>query len=505
MQTAQTESSPAKVPNPADDIVLLDAKAVNAEISNGFRRVREHARSTRRPGARQWINVAKDAEYRKKDDILWQFNYCLRTAKLPAGTGIARDVGHGTRTKFGNDCRLVMNQLREENATIRKLSALKVHHLVKLVKRWLQEGRSPSTINGRVTAVRKLTILLGRPGEIPTGAAWKRLLRANDIDPARLERSQIRVIPRSVSSKGLHPRDLIERVKQKCPLQAVWLRLCWVFGMRPKECAELHPMESDKGTSLDLLHGCKADRPRSVSFSNAPERAAEQRSALDEAKRWARKHPQWRLRQPGHSVGQALNRFYYIMRIHGITAEELGVTPYSFRHEFAHEEYKEKSGLDAPVLRKVHASVYEANAEAVASAQRHVVQQMGHSAVHKFNSYGGSVHEEARRLKRQCAVLGIVSGSEQLATAMERASIQEAWLIGKAATGDKLKEGEPILLALRMPTGLSPDAMGALATALQALPRRVDLTWRSDRPDPALEVVFSHQRTAPGAAREGSA
>ena len=154
---------------------------------------------------------------------------------------------------------------------------------MRLVQRYIRLGKSPSTINGRVTALRKLLSLLGRPREIPTGGGWKRLLRENGIDPQVLRRSQIRVVPKAVSARGLQPADVIAMVEAKHFLVRLWLMLQWHFGLRPKECVELDPEESDRGDYLLVLHGTKNKRKRSVDFSKNPERRAAQRSSVERA------------------------------------------------------------------------------------------------------------------------------------------------------------------------------------------------------------------------------
>lgn len=211
-----------------------------------------------------------------------------------------------------------------------------------------------------------------------------------------------------------------------------------------------------------------------------------QRSALDDAKRLARKNHQFKMRDGGRDVKQALNHFYYVMRKHGITGAQLDVIPYSFRHEFAHEEYEEHAGLPAPVLRQVHPSEYFAHAEEVDEAQQYVSGQMGYSDKGKFKSYGGSPHEELRRLRRQRAVLEVVGANEVFAASIERAGIQEVWVVGKAASGEKLRPGDAIDLALRTPKTLNASALSDIAAALGALPRQVNVSWCDARPADGL-------------------
>lgn len=480
----------------SDEIELPNVHAVNEEISQSMREEREEARANRRPGARQWVPLLKDAERNHPGDIFRQFAYCVRNGKLPAETGRKRESGEATKRKFGTDVMRALNDLRRERINVAKLSAIKCKHVVRLVQRYLRLGKSPSTINGRVTAVRKLLSLLGRPREIPTGSSWKRVLRENGIDPRLLQRSQIRVIPKAVSARGLRPQDVIALVEDKHSIVRLWLMLQWHFGLRPKECVELDPEESDRGDYLLVLHGTKNKRKRPVDFSKNPERHAAQRALLDEAKRVAKElnHHQGKLRDRHRNTEQALNHFYYVTRKSGITEKELEIVPYCFRHEFANVEFEEVAGLPAPVLRKASHAEYVASVEKVSAAKKHVVNQLGHSAPDKSNPYNGSVYELGRQEKRRRAVLNLVSGNETLGNAVQQAGIPEVWLVGKAATGEKLAADEPIGLAMRMPEVFSPIAMRELAVGVQALGRPVVLSISTERPNPSLEVIFEHQR-----------
>lgn len=504
MSKASGAAAPPEPDAPVDpDVIHLpDAKAVNAEISEEMRTTREEARGNRRPGAMQWVSLRKKAEADHPGNIFRQFTYCVRNGKMPAGTGRKRDVGHETGRKFGTDVLRCLNDLRKERINLQDLGALRRKHVVRLVQRYLREGKSASTINGRVTALRKLCTFLGRPREIPTDGGWRRVLRENGIDPRVLKRSQVRVIPKAVSAHGLRPADIIARIPAKFYIVRLWLMLQWRFGLRPKECVELDPEESDRGHYLLVLHGSKNGRKRPVQFSTNPERAAEQRALLEEVKRVAKElnHHQDKLRERHRDTRQALNHFYYVTQKHGITEKDLEIVPYCFRHEYANEEYKEVAKLPAPVLRQAPHSEYVANAEAVNAAKKHVVKQLGHSAADKSNSYNGSVPELGRQEKRQYAVLNMVSGNEALGNAVQAAGIQEVWIVGKAAVGHKLESGEPIGLALRMPQTFSPLAMQELAVAVQGMARPVALSMCTDRPDPGLEVIFAHQRgpAAPG-------
>lgn len=486
----------------SDDIVLPDVNAVNAEISEEMRVAREHARGKRRPGAMAWVALAAEAEKKHPGNIFKQFAHCVRNGKMPAGTGTKRNVGDDTGRKFGRDIMRGLNDLRRERVNLPNLKALKRKHVVKLVQRYLRLGKSASTINGRVTALRKLLTFLGRPMEVPTGAGWKRLLKENGIDPQLLKRSHIRVVPKAVSAHGLKPQEVVDRVDPKHVVPRMYLRLGWKFGLRPKECAELDPEESDRGDYLLVLRGSKGGRKRSVEFSKNPERRAEQRALLDEAKQLAKElnHHQDKLRHRHRNTMQALNHFYYVTARYGITEDELEIVPYAFRHEFANDEFEEVAGLPPPVLRKASYAEYQARPEAVDAAKKHVVNQLGHSAVAKSNSYNGSVHELGRQEKRQQALFNLFAGNEALANAVQRAGIEEVWLVGKAATGDKLDPGEGVGLALRMPKAFSPKAMNDLANAVQGIGRSVELSMCSDRPDPGLEVIFPFQRLPASAA-----
>lgn len=484
----------------SDEIVLPNVKAVNAQISEEMREAREQARGKRRPGAMAWVALAKQAKLKHPGNIFKQFAHCARNGKMPAGTGRKREVGDATERKFGTDVMRALNDLRKERINLPDLTSLKDKHVVRLVQRYVRLGKSASTINGRVTALRKLLTFLGRPMEIPTGDAWRRMLKENGVDPLILKRSQVRVVPKAVSAHGLRPQDVIARLDPKRVVPRIYLRLGWKFGLRPRECAELDPEESDRGHYLLVLHGTKNGRKRSVEFSKNPERAAEQRALLEEAKQLAKElnHHQDRLRDRHRNTQQALNHFYYCTSKAGITEAELEIVPYAFRHEFANEEYEEEAGLPAPVLRKASYAEYQARPEAVEAAKKRVVNQLGHSALAKSNPYNGSVHELGRQEKRQYAVLNLFARNKSLANAVQRAGISEVWVVGKAATGDRLDAGEAIGLALRMPRSFSPLAMQELGDAVQQFGRPVELSMCTDRPEPGLEVVFPFQRVPAG-------
>lgn len=479
-----------------DEIVLPDPRVVNAQISAQMRVQREHARGKRRPGAMAWVELYAQAEQKHPGNPFRQFTHCVRNGKMAAGTGRKRNVGDATGRKFRTDVLRALNDLRREGINLQNLNNLKRKHVVRLVQRYLRLEKSPSTINGRITALRKLLTFLGRPMEVPTDAAWKRLLTENGIDPKLLMRSHIRVVPKAVSAQGLRPQDVIDRIDPKHVVPRMYLRLEWLFGLRPKECAELDPEESDRGHYLLALHGTKAKRKRSIEFSKNPERRAQQRALLDEAKQLAKElnHHQDKLRHRHRNTQQALNHFYYVTARYGITEKELKVVPYAFRHEFANEEFEEVAELPAPVLRKATYAEYQARPEKVAAAKKHVVNQLGHSAVDKSNAYNGSVPELGRQERRQIAALNLFAGNDALANAVQRAGIEEVWLVGKAATGDKLQVGEGMGLALRMPKAFSPMAMQELAAAVQAIGRPVELSMCTDRPEPGLEVIFPFQR-----------
>lgn len=480
----------------SDEIVLPNVKEANAGVSEEMREVREQARGKRRPGAMAWVALCKQAQEKHPGNIFKQFAHCVRNGKNPAGTGRKREVGDSTGRKFSTDIPRALNDLRRERINLPNLTGLKRKHIVRLVQRYLRLGKSPSTINGRVTALRKLLTFLGRPMEIPTGNAWKRLLRDSGIDPNLLKRSHVRVVPKAVSAHGLQPQGVVDRVDPKHVVPRMYLRLGWKFGLRPKECAEMDPEESDRGDYLLVLHGTKNGRKRSVEFSKNPERRAAQRALLEEAKQLAKElnHHQDKLRHAHRNTAQALNHFYYVTGKSGLTEAELEIVPYSFRHEFANEEYEEVAELPPPVLRKASYAEYQARPEAVEAAKKHVVNQLGHSAPDKSNAYNGSVHELGRQEKRQYAVMNLFAGNAALANAVQRARIQEVWLVGKAATGDKLDAGEGIGLALRMPKAFSPMTMQELAAAVQRIGRPVELSMCSDRPEPGLEVIFPFQR-----------
>lgn len=74
-----------------------------------------------------------------------------------------------------------------------------------------------------------------------------------------------------------------------------------------------------------------------------------QRKVLNDAKKFAAKTANGSLIQPGKTVKQARQHFYYVCRRLGISRKQLGVTMHGLRHEFANNMYLDVAGRKSPV------------------------------------------------------------------------------------------------------------------------------------------------------------
>jgi hypothetical protein len=178
----------------------------------------------------------------------------------------------------------------------------------------------------------------------------------------------------------------------------------------------------------------------------------------------------------------------------------MGITPHGLRHQFGTDLFKDLCGLPAPVLQAASPEDYERNAEKVQAAFLEVSRQMGHERPSITGAYVSSVPKMARmeraRLERW---LELMAGCE---SDFQAAGAQEAWLVGKCASGMLLPDGSAIQIAVRVdehdPTALS--RLRALGQALSASAPRsawhVSAWTDLSRPDDGAEILIGRSSSA---------
>ena len=230
-----------------------------------------------------------------------------------------RDGSFATQADRERILTLVANQLREMGFVNMQAQRLKPKHVEKLVERWAAEGLSTGTVKNRMTELRWWAEKIGRANVVA---------KSNDAYGI----ADRRYVTNVSKARQLTAGDLAQVTD---PYSRVSLQLQAAFGLRREESLKIQPAWADCGDRLVLKDSwTKGGRAREI-----PIRHAEQRQALDEAKRVAGRGS---LIPADRSYVQQLRRFEYqcdragIHRVHG------------HRHQYAQERYLELTGWSAP-------------------------------------------------------------------------------------------------------------------------------------------------------------
>lgn len=391
--------------------------------------------------------VMQEAEALAPDNCWEQLAYFFLHYRIPASQGRARSVSVATETKYVSTVRLMLQSLAQENIRVLNLSELSRKHLLIVMRKWEQRC-SASTLQTRYSCLARFYGWLGT--ELPFKSVKDTLL-----DRSNASRQYSAVVPRSWISKGVDLEHVVDRMGEECRYSAMYLRLARGFGLRVQEAAALKPHESDRGGYLEILHGAKGGRGRSV-----PITSANQRQLIEDAKALA-DPKSGLLRRRGKTIQQARRKFYALMEKHGLTKEGLGVTAHGLRHEYANAVYEEIAGVPAPVNQAYsqgsqNGQAYKPSREVEMQARKTVTSALGHGRTSVTTAYTGSILNIDRHQMRLMSDLlnalqapgGALNGyMRQLTTQLGNAAEVRVHVIGPEANGQP-SHGGPLLLSV---------------------------------------------------------
>lgn len=259
------------------------------------------------------------------------------------------------------------------NLKLRNILNLKQKHISAAVECWKDEELAASTIQTRLSHLRWLTTAVGKRGFVKAAPFY-------GLAKTQVARTYVAQEDKSWSAKGINIDQKIEEARALDIHVGAQLDVMRHFGLRLTEAILFHPALADRGAHIDVLHGTKGGRPRTVLI-----RHPEQRAALERAKRVAAATERGSLVAPGKKPAQARNRFYYVARQIGITKAALGVTGHGLRHGYSNDLYEELAGVPT-VVRGSSPLLDRARDEAV---RRAVTQDLGHSRISITAAYTG--------------------------------------------------------------------------------------------------------------------
>jgi site-specific recombinase XerD len=440
----------------------------------------------RHRGAAAGVNVLARAEKAHPNDPKRQLAAFLRDFVIKSGTGRLRPVSQETSSKYTETLMKIIDELRSERAAIRNLSEIGKPHAVRLIGAWVRDGQSTGTIQNKTSILRRFLTFLGKENLIPRGAQLKTWMTANGIQPPE-SRTIVARTSKAWDQHDVDVFDVLKKVEAECPLTAIQLEMQVAFGLRMKESICIIPRVADRGTVLSVVWGTKGGLPREVRFDDDLGVASWQRDVLERAKLMAEQNKKGTLSLQGKTLEQSRDRFYYIVRKHGISRAGLGVTAHGLRHQFAARRYQEISGFGAPVTAHAPAT-NAAVAEADLHARTELSRELGHFRPSITQAYTGSfpLRDRGRSSRVQPWIDQTEKNPRFLAVLAEH-GIERAWLGGSFAAGLEVGPHEKLRLFLAPAAGttLDADARFMLKNALNEIYRRgVDITIHTDEGDP---------------------
>lgn len=458
----------------------------------------------RRPGGKkrahttpteQAQQVMQEARRHAPRDCWGQLAYFFEHYRIPAVQGRMRSVSVATETKYMSSIRQLITTLAEENIRIADLGELTSKHLQIAMQKW-EAKCSASTLQTRYSCLARFYGWLGKKRTF-------RSVKDTLQNPANGRRVYSAVVPKAWDRKGVDMDASAQRVREDCIYTAMYLRLARGFGLRVQEAAALKPHESDRGAYLEILHGAKGGRGRSV-----PITTAQQRQLIEDAKSLA--DPRTGLLRPRQiTIKQARTRFYTLMRKHGLTKSALGVTAHGLRHEYACAVYEEIAGVPAPVNQGSNPA-----REVEMAARKVVTSHLGHGRTSVTTAYTGSVvNIERHQMRHMTELLGQLQAQggvlqaymQALALSLGHEGELRVHVIGPEANGHP-PQGAPLLLSVgysdlqghfKQPAGVSlGEIIRTMAPIVQTQLGRVCFIQETQYlpPDtPTLEVLFQHR------------
>lgn len=257
---------------------------------------------------------------------------------------------------------------------IESIQNLKEKHLIAVFGFLEDQGQSPATIQNKISIMRTFCGWIGKNGMVRDSTLYVK-------DKASVRRSMVASEDKSWSGHGIDVLAKLPEIAKKDKWVALYLELCWAFGLRMQEALMLKPRLAHEGEFIWVREGTKGDRPRVIPIENDI-----QRDVLERAKQVADGKSGF-LCKRGKSFAQRLRRFYTVMEALGITLGEAGVTAHGLRHQYMQESFKRLMGIDAPVkggdLSRVDKDVLHV-------ASQKLMERAGHTRVSIGASYYGS-------------------------------------------------------------------------------------------------------------------
>ncbi|MFM0326441.1 helix-turn-helix domain-containing protein [Caballeronia glebae] len=275
---------------------------------------------------------------------------------------------------------LSFQELRENGYALQSPWNLKHKHVKVLVDLWVGRKQTGGTIENKLTYLRALAGWMNKPNLIGPLESFV------DRRDHGLVRSYVATEDKSWEGNGVDPLQKIAEIAYTDRHVSIQLKLQLTFGLRVEESFLLRPAESvGNDGMLHVTRGTKGGRDRVVPIDDGL-------PVLEEAA--ALTNPVSHTTIPlGFTKQQWKDRFYRVLRKHGIRRSALGVTAHGLRHQKFHTMYESLSGVKAPIKGAEERPLKELHEE----AKRQVVEAAGHSRPAIANAYLSTFRVQTRK------------------------------------------------------------------------------------------------------------
>ena len=426
-----------------------------------------------------------------KGDPMRQVEEYFGKFKIPAGTGIKRTASIQTTRDYVKRLKSSIRELTAQNIKIQNLNELSRKQMTQLVRKWVKDGRSASTMANKVTVLHRMGVWMGKPYMCPS---LPDLLVEIGEDPDLANRQYSAVVSKAVTARNIDPETLFKQMDELCIVAGLQLRLQLHFGLRVLETVMFKPFAADRGNELFVMDGTKGGKARMV-----PIETEEQRALLEETKVVASNNPKGILCDKKRKLNQAVSRYYYLCVKIGLTKKDLGATSHGLRHTFANEQFKKLTGVDSPVNGGARLSQSDEIA-----ARTAVSRLLGHERTSITSAYiGNHVTLERSRRANIKALIQKLESSAELREMVKAESVESVMVVGPEAAGAPI--GQHLIICMQTVGGgeVAPDAgslIGALVGRIMGRPCAC-ITFSSFRQQnfEGLELTGLTAETAPGA------
>ncbi|MFL9911990.1 integrase domain-containing protein [Paraburkholderia sp. RL17-337-BIB-A] len=274
-------------------------------------------------------------------------------------------------------------ELRQNGYALQSPYALKQKHVQFLVGFWIKSKLSGGTIENKLTYLRALSEWIRKPSLVGTLADYV------DREAYDLVRTYVAQEDKSWEGHGIDAAAKIAEIAVTDANVAVQLKLQAAFGLRVEESFLLRPAEAVRDDRLlNVTRGTKGGRDRVVPIEF-------KFAVLEEAARLANPFTGSTIPH-GRTKQQWKERYYKVLKKHGVTQAGIGVTSHGLRHQFLQQMYERLTGVPAPVKQTTERVDRDLHREAM----RRVVEAAGHSRATKANAYLSTHNAQAEKKNR---------------------------------------------------------------------------------------------------------